>query len=480
MPQDYFYLSRANVDIPTGFATFTDNLYRFVGGLDGHFNMLAGQWRWEGVLNWGHSHSHGKTVDINTQNFFNALDATTDASGNAICRPGYVNSPFPTMSSVCAPFNPFGVGRSSEASLNYILSPIDNQSSNRQFVFTADLSGPLVKLPGGDLSAAIGFEHRAEGTSNTPDAFYHGPDPDPTVDENGDGDPTNDLISFGQTVPILPIDGSFHTNELFGELKADLISPSNNIRFVHALDFQAAARYVDHSVAGGDITWTVGSRYAPVRDIAFRGNFTHAIRSPSIQEAFIPTSTFFGFAVDPCDADELENGTDPATRQANCAAQGIPPNFASNSNSASFLQSTGGNPDLKNEKSDAYSVGAVFTPTFVSGLNLSVDYVRVKLKNAISAFSGTQVLNACYDAPDPGSNPFCGLVTRDPTSHQITFITTSFYNAAQLQYRGIVASWDYKVKTPFLGTASSPGFHRFVSASARTLDRCERGGSKVA
>jgi hypothetical protein len=75
---------------------------------------------------------------------------------------------------VCAPFNPFGVGRSSEASLNYILSPIDNQSSNRQFVFTADLSGPLFKLPGGDLSAAVGFEHRAEGTSNTPDAFYHG------------------------------------------------------------------------------------------------------------------------------------------------------------------------------------------------------------------------------------------------------------------------------------------------------------------
>jgi hypothetical protein len=39
---------------------------------------------------------------------------------------------------------------------------------------------------------------------------------------------------------------------LFGELKADVISPSNDIRFVHALDFQAAV--VDHSVVGGDIT----------------------------------------------------------------------------------------------------------------------------------------------------------------------------------------------------------------------------------
>ena len=89
------------------------------------------------------------------------------------------------------------------------------------------------------------------------------------------------------------------------------------------------------------------------------------------------------------------------------------------------------------------------------GLNLSVDYINVKLSNAISAFSGTQVVDACYDSPNPASNPFCQLITRDPTTHQITFIATSFYNAAQLQYRGVVASLDYKVNTPFLGARSA-------------------------
>jgi outer membrane receptor protein involved in Fe transport len=357
------------------------------------------------------------------------------------------------------------VGRSSQAALDYILSRITNVSNNRQFVFTADLNGPLFKLPGGDLSVAVGVEHRAEGTNATPSAFYRGPDPDPTVDENGDGDPTNDLISYGQSVPILPIKGKFHTNEIFGELNADVISPSNNVPFVHSLDFQAAARYVHHSVAGGDVTWTVGSRYAPVRDIAFRGNFTHAIRAPAIQEAFVPTSTFFGFATDPCDENELNNGPDPSTRQANCAAQGIPPDFASESSSRSFLQSTGGNPDLKNEKSDAYSIGAVFTPRFIPRLNVSVDYINVKLKNAISNFSASQVLDACYDSPDPASNPFCQLFTRDltgtpasnPNYGQLTFVATSFYNASQLHYRGVVASWDYKVNTPFLGGGSTLG-----------------------
>ena len=32
---------------------------------------------------------------------------------------------------------------------------------------------------------------------------------------------------------------------------------------------------------------------------------------------------------------------------------------------------------------------------------------------------------------------------------------TSFFNASVLQYRGIIASWDWKVKTPFLGARST-------------------------
>ena len=459
--QDYFYLSRANVDIPTGFSTFTDDLYRIVGSLDGKFNVLGGQWHWELVGNHGWSNAVGHTVDINTQNFFNALGTVTADNPNGVpCLAGLENSPFPTMSTTCAPFNPFGSGKNTRESMNYFLSDIHNKSDNKQTVFTADIAGPLFHLPGGDLSLAAGVEHRAESTLNQPDPFYQGPDTHPTQDDDNDGDPTNDLEAFGQGSPIPTIRGKFHTNEVFGELDADVISPSNDIPFIHSLDFQAAARYVDHSVAGSDVTWTVGGRWAPVRDISFRGNFTHAIRSPAIQEAFVPTSTFFGFAVDPCDVDNIGNGPDPATRAANCAAAGIPVGFQSTAASASFLQSTGGNPDLTNEKSNAFSVGGVFTPSFIRGLNVSTDYIDVKLRNAISPFSGSQVLNACFDAPNPASNPFCALITRNPagtqqTSNQISFITTSFFNAAELRYRGIVTSWDWKFKTPFLGSRSS-------------------------
>lgn len=453
--QDYFYLTRANTDLYSGRAPYTDNLYRFVGGLDGHFGLFGRKWNWEVVGNYGRSKTEGHELQVNEQNFQNAVNAVTDANGNIVCAP-HTDSPFPTLSSQCVPLNLFGTGRSSQAAKDYILSKAGGSTVNTQRVFTADISGPLFKLPGGDFAVALGVETRRETSDFEPSAFYRGgPDPDPTVDSNGDGDPANDLVSFYQGVPIQPVKGKFTTKELFGEINADIISPSNSIPGIYSLDAQLAARYVHHSVAGNDVTWTAGTRYSPVKDIAFRGNYTHAIRAPSIQEATIPTSNFYNGATDPCDPANIGNGPDPSTRAANCASSGelgVPPGYQQPG--VTFLQGVRGNPDLSNEKSNAYSLGAVLTPRFIPHLSVSADYVNVKLKDAITNFSATQVLNACYDATDFPSNFYCSLIRRNQTTGAPDFVNTSFFNADQLQYRGVVASMDYWFATPFLGADS--------------------------
>jgi outer membrane receptor protein involved in Fe transport len=474
--QDYFYLTRANTDLLPSRATYSDNIFRFVGGLDGHFGMLGRQWNWEVVGNYGRSHAVGKAVMVNEQNFQNAVNAVTDASGNIVCAP-HTDSPFPTLSSQCVPLNLFGTGRSSQEAVNYILSRAGSSTLNTQSVFTADINGSLAKLPGGDLGVALGVETRHETSDFEPSAFYRGgPDPDPTVDENGDGDPANDFVSFYQGVPIQPVKGKFTTKELFGELNADIVSPHNNIPGIYSLDAQLAARYVHHSVAGGDVTWTAGTRYAPIRDIAFRGNYTHAIRAPSIQEITIPTSTFYSGATDPCDKDRLNLGPDPATRTANCHAGGplgVPVGYDQNSG-VTFLQGVRGNPNLSNEKSDAYSLGLVLTPRFIPHLNISGDYVNIKLKDAIANFSATQVLNACYDSTDFPNNFFCSLVRRNPATSQLQFVNTSFFNADKLGYKGIVASVDYWFPTPFIGSKSKIGingqYQRLIALTSQASD----------
>lgn len=459
---DTFFLQRANTDLISGRAVGSIEIWRGVFGFDGSFTGLTGrEWNFEIVGNYGRSETNGEVPTLATQNFFNAVDAVDEgvfnggpANGNIICRPGAVNSPANTISSTCAPLNLFG-NQVSQAASDYVTAIARPRSVNEQKVFTASISGPLFRLPGGDLSFALGYEHRDESQDFDPGEFFlGGPDPDPTDDADDDGDPTNDRVPFGQSVIILPVFGQYNTDEVFGELRAALIGPDNNIPAIYSLELQGAARYVDNSTAGGDLTWTLGASWQPIRDITIRGNFTRAIRAPFITEAFNPSSSFFQFATDPCDQTQLGNGPDPATRAANCAADGIPTNFNSFSDNASFLQSVAGNPDLSNEKSDAWTIGAVLRPRFARGLSISADYVDVTVNDVITQFSGTQVVQSCYDSSDFPGNEFCDRIVRD-ADNQLSFIETGYFNAAELRYKGVLVALDYRLDTPFLGANSS-------------------------
>ena len=467
--QDYFYLNRANTDIVSGRATSETKLYRFVAGADGKFDVLGRTLNWELVGNYGRSKTKGREPVLVQQNFENAVNAVLDGSGNIVCAPGAVNASIPTLSSTCAPLNLFGNGRGSQAALDYITAIADPTGINKQYVVTASIAGPIVKLPGGDLSFALGYEHRKESTSFKPGAFYFGgDDPNPLVDSNGDGIVDNDRVQFGRSIPIFPVKGSFNTDEFFGELRAQIISPSNSVPGIRSLELHGAARHVDNSIAGSDWTYTVEGRWGIIKDIAVRANYTRAIRAPAITEVFNPSSQFFGFATDPCDGAQQNQGPDPTTRAANCAAAGVPANFSSRSNQRSFSQAIAGNVALENERSRAYSVGVVLNPQFIPGLTLSADYIDIKLTKAISSFSASQVAAACYDSPDFLASPFCDLVERG-ADDQLSFIETSYFNAADFRYRGVLGSLDYRTRTPFLGAKSEVG----VSVSYQYLRTLE-------
>jgi outer membrane receptor protein involved in Fe transport len=479
-----FYLARANTDISTREAEGQVDVFRFVGNLEGSFEVGGRDWGWELTGNYGRSRTKGRNPEIIEQNFNNAVDAVLDANGNIVCRPGYTNSPFPTGTATCAPLNLFGANQASPEALDYITGFSEPRSLNTQKVGTATLNGQLFDLPGGPLAFAVGYEHREETFNFDPGALLRGgPDTDPTEDSDGDGDPTNDPTSFTRDAAITGVKGRFNTDEAYAEFNAPIVSPNNSIPFVRLLEVKGAFRWVDHSTAGADPAWTVGGRYAPMRDITFRGNYTRSIRSPAVGEIALPVSPGFFFATDPCSANNRDNGPNPTVRQANCTAAGIPANFIARAGEQStFAGVTVGNPDLENERATAWSVGAVITPSFIPGLSLSVDYVDVKLKNAISFFGASQVLASCYDSPDFPNNQFCARFKREtaagPDKNQLTFVETSFFNADLLEYQGILADLDYRVRTPFLGADAKMGF----GISAQYLDKLESssgGGEPV-
>jgi len=436
-----FLLTRANTDLASGRAATTVELYRFVTGFQGDLAMGDRTYNWEVSANYGHSETRGRERVLVQQNFLNAIDAVDEglfnggaANGNIICRPGSTNASIATLSATCAPLNLFGVNRFSQDALDYITTIADPTASNSQLVLNANINGPLFRLPGGDVVLSLGYEHRREKTSFDPGVFYFGED-------NGNGTRSQ----FGRTIPIDPVKGKFNTNEFFGELLIPIVSPDMNF-FIHSLEFDGAARYIDHSIAGGDWTWTAGGRLSPVEGVTIRGNFTRSVRSPAITEIFNPTSQAFDTANDPCDARFVDSGPNPSQRRANCIAAGIadPDNFTSNIVDFTAPVSVAGNPDLQNEKANSWTVGAVIRPRFVPGLTVAVDWVNIKLKQAIVSLGTEQTLEACYDAVDfPPA--ICAQIDR-AADGQVSFVRTGFANAASFDFAGLTAEIAYRRK----------------------------------
>jgi hypothetical protein len=78
----------------------------------------------------------------------------------------------------------------------------------------------------------------------------------------------------------------------------------------------------------------------------------------------------------------------------------------------------------------------VFQPTdWVPGLAVTLDFYAIKIKNAITQVSAQDIINNCFDSADLDPT-FCSLFTRDPVTHDINFVQTTFVNAAKLLTQG--------------------------------------------
>lgn len=440
-----FYLARANTDLATGaFRTSTD-LYRLVGTLSGDFAVGSHPFNWEVNAVYGHATSHTHDRQVVNQNFFNALDAVTDADGNIVCNPGYTNATIGTISETCAPLDVFGVGKASQAAIDYITALTKTTQKNSQLDIVADINGSIITLPAGDVKFSLGYEHRRESTSFDPGAFYYGED-------NGDGTRTQ----YGNSIPIDPVSGAYHTDEGFGELDIPVVSPSMNVPLIHSLDLNGAARYVRNSITGGFWTYTGGGTYSPIKDITFRGNYTRSFRAPAVTELFAPTGSVFDTADDPCDSRNIAGGPNPSRRAQNCAAAGITQPFTSNVVDYTAKGTLGGNSNLKNETADSWTAGAVLQPTFLPGFRLSGDYVSIDVKNEITSLGLTDLMDACYDGVDYPNSPFCSTFTRD-ADHQVTSFEEGYYNIGIEHFRGLQAELEYTFKLRSLGLPENSG-----------------------
>lgn len=431
---NYFYLSRASSDLQGGRDGNNDVLGRGVIGMKGDFSVFDRDYNWDVAANYGYSRVISLQPALDLQNEQNALDSVLDSSGQIVCAPGYTNSPFPTVSSTCAPLNPFGYGSPSAAARAYVTHIATAESYDTQRDVTANLTGPIVELPAGSWKFAAGFENRREAAVFAPDAFMTA-SPSP---------------NYGTASPVVTaVEGSYRTNEVYAESLIPLFEPKLDIPALHRVEVEGAIRRVDNSLAGSTNTWAAGLRWAPTRDILFRINKTTSIRAPAVTELFLPAATSFEFGADPCDHSQVGLQPNPAQTAKNCAAAGLDSStFTSTAVNATVEGTTSGNTALQSEVAHSYTWGVVLTPRWVPHLSVSFNYLDINLTGAISELNLTDLLAACYDSPAYPNVSSCDHFKRSAAG-QITSFDDGFVNAGLLHFQGTTLEFNYQFDLPW-------------------------------
>lgn len=431
LPTSTFTMSRFNVDFGGRGEKHKRDTYRIVGGVEGTFND---DWHYDLSVNYGHlqtkldSLNNLKLFDLNGNDdgFLLALNAvlapvgftgtnfTLNGAGQkVVCAVNSVTNTRPD----CVPINVFGLGKPSAAALAFVNTTghREEKASELDVLFSVngDLS-QLFELPGGPVGFALGGEYREETASS----FF------------------DDLTASGGTFlnAIQPFNPPKLTvKEAFGEVSIPLLK---DMPFTKELTIGAAARVSDYNSTAGTVwAWNVQGIWAPIEDIRFRAAYATSVRAPTQSDLYATASQNFAFIADPCDSVNITGGPN---RIGNCASAGVPTTYTAavvatcsasanpgalgapwrnclaNTSSTSFL--SGGNPTLNVERSKSLTLGVVLEPRFIPGLNFTVDYYKIEVKNLIAVVAAQAIINQCYDDPSGIGNPFCATVGRDPTT----------------------------------------------------------------
>lgn len=370
------------------------------GTLDGKFEMLGRTWYWDASAVFGFNDAKQVfTGNVNSQRLQQALGPISDCTG------------------ACVPFNIFGgLGSVTPEMLAFV--GFDEKNSSRQELhdYTANLSGELFDLPGGPVGIAIGYEHRYQFGSFTPDPVTQ--------------------AGFSSDIPAQAAAGKFNVDEVYGEVRLPLL---RDIPAIYSFELNGAARHSNYSTFGSNTTFSGGALWKPVSDLLLRGQYAESLRAPSIGELFGARSRFDASISDPCTsaAGGLFQGN--ATVRQNCIANGVPANGSYVEPQGGQLPVfTGGNTELEPETARTLLFGGVYSPRWVQGgvlsaLSLEVNYYDVKVKDAINSIPAQVLLSRCAETGDALS---CSAVTRTPAGF-ISGINGQLLNTGGIRTKGI-------------------------------------------
>lgn len=305
-------------------------------------------------------------------------------------------------------FNPYtGVAANAPAVMAAIgsgFSPTRSKTRVRSADLQAD--GPLFRLPGGEVRAALGVNARREYFHREGTSFTSTPVPE-----------AQDSLS-----------GSRRVEALFAEVRAPLFGDANARPGLAALELSGALRAERFSDFGRTVDPKIGVVWAPVRDLRLRATYGQSFRAPGLTQLFDAQSvTSLGLTLD--------------------------------GRSVQTLAFQGGNPDLQPETAETWTAGFDYRPAASPGTQVSLTWFDTDFRNRIGRPVQENLTGALTDPRftdfvrrvDPATSladlalvnatlalPFvAGSALLNPPASYVAIVDLRTVNTGQLRIRGL-------------------------------------------
>ncbi|HEX7946615.1 MAG TPA: TonB-dependent receptor [Phenylobacterium sp.] len=236
--------------------------------------------------------------------------------------------------------NPFNLSQTDPSVLDSITN-YENFARNTQTLTEGRViaDGPLFSLPGGQVRAAVGadFQHQKSDALSA---------------NNARGNLGGAAVK----------DATRNVSSVFAQLVVPVVGSDNAMPLVQAFTLDASIRYDHYSDFGNTTNPKIGFTWDVAGGLSFRGNYGTSFNAPSLADT-----------------------TGAVDSRAQILT--VSPFRAPNSPITDLFRPTivlaGGNPNLKPQSADTWSIGADWKPSFLPGFQAGITYWDIKLKNTI-------------------------------------------------------------------------------------------------
>jgi outer membrane receptor protein involved in Fe transport len=385
------------------------------------------------------------TGNVNNQRLAAALDAVTDpASGQIVCA---ANAGGANRAPGCFPLNLFGPDTASPAALGYVFRDTALVANTRQDDLAGQVQAAPFRTAAGPVQLAVSAEWRRQ-------TFRSRSEAETTLEADCTGLRYNcnaQLPLWRETFSSSPA-----VSQSVAEAAVELNVPVlRDVPLARALSINGAARFTHYDTSGDYWTWKLGLNWQVSRDLRLHATRSRDIRAPTLSDLFSPR-----FKVARSRPDLLTNTT------------------------VDVPTSNQGNPAIRAEIGASATLGLVWSPAAVPGLQVSVEGFRTVVSDAITTVQGfaPAVQAACYASG--GSSPYCALQDRPrgyadtSPGNAVTAWRAMYINIARIEtwgadlelgYRARLFGWP--VQARLLGTWQPHIYYRQPG-----IDTIDQGG----